>query len=335
MAQELMRVMAGLFRTQREAELFTAPFGIDPLELKPNLSPLELWHDLLDILARNGRVRSIVEAARKRAEGNPRAQFLDDLLRNKSAPASAEPLREGDPGFDDTVTTPEALLFFDDLTMPVGEVPNLIAALSKMMAIAPAICLLRVQNVYGEFYGTGFRISKDLLLTNHHVLYPRDTKATKVVADFGFDVDSGGKSLAVTSLAGSLDTITGEKKDDWAVVKVPDMDSQWPAIALDSGQVPKINDLTYILQHPNAQQKRLGFVRNKITDVDDRVVRYLTDTEPGSSGAPVFDAQGHVIALHHAGGRPVEVAGKPPIAKNEGIRVSQVLARLKAHNILP
>jgi V8-like Glu-specific endopeptidase len=64
------------------------------------------------------------------------------------------------------------------------------------------------------------------------------------------------------------------------------------------------------------------------------VVRYLTDTEPGSSGAPVFDTAGRLIALHHAGGRPVEVAGKPPVAKNEGIRISRVAERLSTNNIL-
>ena len=81
------------------------------------------------------------------------------------------------------------------------------------------------------------------------------------------------------------------------------------------GLTPRVGDLTYILQHPSGHQKRLGFVRNTISDVKDGVVRYLTDTEPGSSGAPVFDTAGRLIALHHAGGRPVEVAGKPPCGK--------------------
>jgi V8-like Glu-specific endopeptidase len=75
-------------------------------------------------------------------------------------------------------------------------------------------------------------------------------------------------------------------------------------------------------------------VRNTISDVSDAVVRYLTDTEPGSSGAPVFDTAGRLIALHHAGGRPVEVAGKPPVSKNEGIRISRVLERLTANGVV-
>ena len=75
-------------------------------------------------------------------------------------------------------------------------------------------------------------------------------------------------------------------------------------------------------------------MRNSISDVDEGVVKYLTDTQPGSSGAPVLDAAGRVIAIHHAGGRPVEVLGKPPVSKNEGIRISRVLMRLKQNGVV-
>jgi V8-like Glu-specific endopeptidase len=74
-------------------------------------------------------------------------------------------------------------------------------------------------------------------------------------------------------------------------------------------------------------------VRNQISGVDDRVVHYLTDTETGSSGSPVFDAAGRLIALHHAGGRPQEVLGRPPTAKNEGIRIEQITAGLRSAGV--
>jgi S1-C subfamily serine protease len=243
--------------------------------------------------------------------------------------------REGNSvAFDDNVTEPEALLFFDDLTIPVGGVVNLIATLTKMTALASAVCLLRVQNPLGSYFGTGFRIGPRLILTNHHVLFPGDSPATSVQADFGFDVAADGMALAVVSRAGDVGTIKGEAPDDWAVIEVPDMLAEWPILPLDAGLTPKVGDLTYILQHPGGHQKRLGFVRNTISDVKDGIVRYLTDTEPGSSGAPVFDTAGRLIALHHAGGRPVEIAGKPPVAKNEGIRISRVAERLRTNNIL-
>jgi hypothetical protein len=331
-AQELVRVMAALYRTEPEAIIISAPFGIDPLALTPNLSSINLWWEILTKLAIQGTVRKTVEAALKQVPYNPRAPFLAALLKDEEPAASAEPVGHNGPTFN--VTAPEALLFFDDLTIPVGKVPNLITTLEKMIALAPAVCLLRVENELGTFFGTGFRIGSERVLTNHHVLFPRGKVATVVHADFGFDVDRHGASLQVNSLPAKADTTQGEAQDDWGLIEVPGMKQDWPTLSLDGTPAPKAGDLAYILQHPNAQQKRLGFVRNMISEVDDRVVRYLTDTEPGSSGAPVFDTQGRLIALHHAGGQPIAVAGKPPVAKNEGIRTSRVVERLKAKGLM-
>jgi hypothetical protein len=55
--QELMRVLAGMYRTEREALLFTQLFGIDPLAVAPNLNTINLWYDLLEKLATNNTVR--------------------------------------------------------------------------------------------------------------------------------------------------------------------------------------------------------------------------------------------------------------------------------------
>jgi V8-like Glu-specific endopeptidase len=77
----------------------------------------------------------------------------------------------------------------------------------------------------------------------------------------------------------------------------------------------------------------MGIIRNQVSFFDDRVVHYLTDTQVGSSGSPVFNEQGRLIALHHAGGRPQEVLGKPPLRKNEGIRISRIVESLRAQNV--
>ncbi|MBY5482244.1 trypsin-like peptidase domain-containing protein [Rhizobium leguminosarum] len=333
-AQELVRVMAGFYRTEREAVPFVAPFGIDPVEIIPGLTPLNMWFELLGKLAILGRVRAAVEATRDQFPNNPRASFLDSLLCTGTAPVSAEPVEKDDPGFDDGISAPEALLFHDDLTIPTGRVPALILTLNKMVELAPAICLLRVENALGSFFGTGFRIGGDQVLTNHHVLFPKGEKATRVQADFGFDIDASGASLGVISLGGVANSIVGEKDDDWAVVSVQDMNDGWPVLSLDDLQTPAIGDAAFILQHPGGQQRRLGFVRNTISEVADGTIKYITDTQPGSSGAPVLDHAGRLVGLHHAGGRSVEVAGMPPVSKNEGIRISRVVERLKANGLI-
>lgn len=334
MGQELLRVLAGFYRTEREALIFTQPFGVDPLNVPSGLSPIHLWYELLQMLATQNTVRLAVQSTRDQFPNNPNRPFFEALLADQPAPVSAEPISHQAPGFDDTVTSPEALLFFDDLTIPSGQIANLIDTLDRMVANAPAVCLLRVRNALGEFFGTGARIGVQMVLTNHHVLFPMNQRAITVRADFGFDIDAGGASLAVTSLVGNPATIRGESADDWAVIDVPEMNAHWPILPLEGAQAPQIGDATYILQHPGGQQKRLGFVRNTISYVDAGVVRYLTDTRPGSSGAPVFDTAGRLIALHHAGGTPTEVVGKPPVTKNEGIRISRVRERLTAHGVV-
>src|SRR5262245_24826836 len=91
-AQELMRVLAGLYRTEREALLFTAQFGINPLTVTPNLPSLLLWDELLKLLAAQGTVRATVKAARDQFPKNPKAPFLVALLADAEPPQNAEPV---------------------------------------------------------------------------------------------------------------------------------------------------------------------------------------------------------------------------------------------------
>jgi S1-C subfamily serine protease len=337
MAQALLRFMVGEYPLEDDALRFVETHGIDPAEVPRGRSPLNLWHRLLEEAAKVGSTRAIVKATRERHPRNPRAAFLDALLVDKVVPVRADLGDGGEPPpfvvGDDRVTEQEALLFFDDLTMEAGKVPALIETLQRVLAKAASVCLLRVENPAGQFFGTGFRIAPDLVLTNEHVLFPKTQVAAVVHVDFDFDVAVDGASLATVALRGDPATIVGHREDDWAVVRVAGMGAR-PIVDLADAPAPRTNDLAYILQHPGAQRKRLGFVRNTISNVTDRVVHYLTDTQSGSSGAPVFDAAGRVIALHHAGGIPTPIAGTPPLSKNEGIRISRVLAGLRAKGVV-
>jgi S1-C subfamily serine protease len=209
----------------------------------------------------------------------------------------------------------------------------LATAWRRLIELAPAVCLLRVQNAFGGFTGTGFRISPTLILTNHHVLFPEGTKAVTVQVDFAFDVDVNGASLPVISLPADPATIMADQGDDWGIIKIANMPAGIPVISLSNVAVPADGDRAFIVQHPEGQQKRVGFVRNMITAVTDERVQYLTDTQPGSSGAPVFDASGKLIALHHRGGTPTQVTGKAPLTKNQGIRISRVVVGLGANQV--
>jgi tetratricopeptide (TPR) repeat protein len=79
-AQKLIRIMAGLYGNQRSATELTAPFGVDDQTIRPGLAPLELWDFLLTELAKAGKVRECVQAARDAYNTNPYVPFLDQLL---------------------------------------------------------------------------------------------------------------------------------------------------------------------------------------------------------------------------------------------------------------
>jgi V8-like Glu-specific endopeptidase len=65
---------------------------------------------------------------------------------------------------------------------------------------------------------------------------------------------------------------------------------------------------------------------NRVEYVDDRLVQYTTDTLPGSSGAPVFDWQWRLVALHHSGGDLREPETGEEHFRNEGILLRAILA---------
>ena len=83
------------------------------------------------------------------------------------------------------------------------------------------------------------------------------------------------------------------------------------------------------MQHPRGKKKQVALRENRIIDTLQRFLHYSADTEPGSSGSPVFNDQWEVIALHHASVRAPEHTEFGGVL-NEGIRVAAILGVVKA-----
>ena len=67
-----------------------------------------------------------------------------------------------------------------------------------------------------------------------------------------------------------------------------------------------------IIQHPKGDPKQVALRKNeviKLPDDEDRFLHYQTDTNPGSSGSPVFNDSWEVVALHHSGKPAVDSQG--------------------------
>jgi endonuclease G, mitochondrial len=63
-----------------------------------------------------------------------------------------------------------------------------------------------------------------------------------------------------------------------------------------------LGEVANIVQHPDGRLKEVVLRENRLVARLDTVLHYVADTEPGSSGSPVFNNQWQAIALHHWGG---------------------------------
>lgn len=329
-ARELHLTFCQLYPTSRAAQFVAQKAGVPVHLIFWDQAPYLLWSEILGHSATAGLLRALAQVAVTDFPNGPSRPFLAALLADREPVVQREPrAADGTPNFvrgSDDVTEKEALLFQDDLTLPAGRLEWLIEALNRLRVLKAAVCRLEVSYVKGTGCGTGFCIGPDLLLTNWHVVCPEGEPATAITATFGYEDDGKGQGLAGTAVPCDVASIKSHAPDDWAVIRTSTpLSAAIPVISLLTGTAePVANESAFIIQHPQGARKRVGYTRNRVTLVDERVVQYLTDTEEGASGSPVFNHAGRVIGLHHAGGRPIEVAGRIPVKKNEGIRIERV-----------
>ena len=82
-----------------------------------------------------------------------------------------------------------------------------------------------------------------------------------------------------------------------------------------------------IVQHPNGQPLKLAIDSEGVIEVTENRLRYRTNTEPGSSGSPVFDGRLQLVALHHAG--DPDYSELHLAEYNQGIPIAKVKASVK------
>lgn len=190
----------------------------------------------------------------------------------------------------------------------------------------------------GSALGTGSLVAGSLLLTNNHVL-PTAAFARTTRVEFNHQTDLRGIQLAsdVYTFDPSSLFITSTRLD-YSLVRVRCKKmislvcagSRWGSLRLPSGMMAYASDqLVNIIQHPAGRPKEVALQDNRIVKVFAEVIRYETDTEPGSSGSPVFDNGWELIALHHSGGdrAPSDPSGNTWL-NNEGIRIDAIVKDL-------
>ena len=185
--------------------------------------------------------------------------------------------------------------------------------------------------------GTAWLIADDLVITNHHVVNARrddEPNASAVDLDqqassstVAFDLDND-ESETQTMAVGGLEVL--DEDLDYAVLRLAAPAPGRRPLAL-CRQLVTMNASTYlpvnIIQHPNGRPKRIAFRNNLLSGADANILRYFTDTDFGSSGAPVCDDTWRVIALHRGAEQAsgVRFQGKDTAFVNFGSQIMRVL----------
>jgi endonuclease G len=195
------------------------------------------------------------------------------------------------------------------------------------LALESARSVARVKFPNGS--ATGFLISPDLFMTNNHV-FENETDAKKAILQFNY------RLLASEDLADrddwqcEPDNVFATNPDlDYSIVRVKSKDGKkpgevWGHLNLRHGADIMVNQRVNIIQHPKGRFQEIVFRDNQVKAAEEKFIQYLTDTEYGTSGSPVFDDWFNVVALHNQ--RVRDPNNPDRWYRNQGYRIEAILA---------
>jgi len=237
--------------------------------------------------------------------------------------------------------------------------------LSRGLAAARPVARLILAG--GAGYATGFLVAPRLLMTNRHVFESAD-QARGALAEFGYELSFDRNATKSETFRLDPDTffIAGPAQDeqllDYAIIALDPRSetggdlSRWGYIRMDDrpGKIMESEFVT-IIQHPSGAHKQVALRENELIRREDArpVLAYKSDTAPGSSGAPCFNDQWQLVALHSRGVPKTDEQGRVELrtgqvfsreelkripglrdtdivwVENLGIRVSRIVAHLR------
>ena len=209
--------------------------------------------------------------------------------------------------------------------------------------IRRSVAYVEVNTPQAAELGTGFMVSGQLFLTCQHVI--RDINAARgTQITFDREMDERGRPSAMTTFILDPDKFaqfSDEQELDYALIAVGRSNSGAGVLGdfgccglSDSPDKHVIGMNVNIIQHPRGWPKMISVRNNTLTFRTNNTLLYETDTDEGSSGAPVLNDEWELIALHHWGQpflEKVDEQGNPiPSTVNEGVRISAICRDLQA-----
>ena len=156
---------------------------------------------------------------------------------------------------------------------------------------------------------TGFLVGPDLFMTNHHCIHDDDgllpLGSAAIFMDYYQERDDDPTRGGLTARVSEIVKMDAEK--DYALLRLnAPIGNTYGWLELDTTiTLPGPGQHVKIISHPQGRSKEIVRRNSEMLGVFDAtpyILIYLADTEPGSSGSPVFLRDGTgVIAIHHTG----------------------------------
>ncbi len=273
----------------------------------------EIVLDLVEWAQMNGRLDDLIQGALAQRPGNPWLRELAPVLVLTAT---------GDP-------TPQlqGIVLKNNALQDVG------VWRAQMAAVEDSVCRFEVTNsANGQVVGvgSGFLIADDVVLTNRHVIEDlKQPNATQPLVRFSARTDASGVEQPGDPYplegddAGWLKGFSPVDALDYALVKLPKGTGRAP-VPTPAPYSFQQGDIYFILQHPMGAPLKFGGGTFVSLEGNSRV-NYTTNSEPGSSGAPVFTQGWQPVALHRSGS----------LAYNSGVPLTTIVADATAAGTWP
>ena len=183
---------------------------------------------------------------------------------------------------------------------------------------------------------TGFLVGADVFMTNHHV-FENEHDAANAVLQFNYELNADGSPAGRDEWRCDPNNMFRTNPSlDYSIVHVKkkngkDAGDVWGSLNLRHGSSVMRNQRVNIIQHPRGRFKEIAFRDNQVKVVSDEYIHYLTDTDKGTSGSPVFDDWFNVVALHNQ--RVRDPNNPHRWYRNQGYRIDAILS--DAGNLIP
>lgn len=293
-------------------------------------SPLVVSISVVDFLSQYGRLTYDNEALGlflnmiKASVGKEQQETLGAILvkyKMMEPIAPAEPVKEWKGVTSDAGIVEK--IFGENTLRPV-------AFLARGLEVARSVVYIGVKTSKGSGSGTGFLITPNLVMTNHHVLSSAD-QLSGVTIKANYQENFRGEAEPTKVYTPQTSGVFHANKSlDYAIFEVAgDPGKEWGYLPLEPRSIAQ-GDRINIIQHPYGQPKQLTIQNNLVEYVGGDRLQYVTSTNPGSSGSPVFSDDWLVVGLHHAGGYIPEPTTNQYYNRNEGILISAILSDMPA-----